>query len=243
MRSVRRHHSASIYASRTHLFATLFIVVAPLVFFLLFSRLVHIALGELLGSISASLLRLFAAYLIALLLAWTCAVLFYHGKRAIVALPVFDVLQNFPTFAVLPIGILLIGSSNATIIFFLVLSIIWPILFSVLSSLKLAKRDWAEAVHIAQLSGWQYMRLFLIPITIPGVITGSVIGLGEGWGAIVATEIIIGAPMGLGSFFNTHALDGAITTFGVFGILLLIFSINKLLWLPLLEWSHREMEE
>jgi len=48
--------------------------------------------------------------------------------------------------------------------------------------------------------------------------------------------------MGLGDFFGTYAANPTITTFGILGFLLFIFSINKLVWLPLLERSHRTME-
>ena len=100
------------------------------------------------------------------------------------------------------------------------------------------KREWLEAVEVSRLSGWQYIRMFLLPVSIPGLITGSVVGLGEGWEALVATEIIVQSKIGLGSFFQSHSQETMVTAFGILGFLLLIFSINKLLWLPLLEWSH-----
>lgn len=77
----------------------------------------------------------------------------------------------------------------------------------------------------------------------PGFITGSIVGLGEGWEALIATEIIVGMDTGLGNFFQTYSTNPKITAFGVLGFLILIFSINKVIWLPLLEWSHRKMEE
>jgi len=161
----------------------------------------------------------------------------------VVALPIFDVLQSFPTFAVLPLATLAWGSSNTTVIFFLVITIIWPLFFSIVSSLKLINREWEEAAQMARLHGFDYIRWFLGPITIPGLITGSIIGLGEGWEALVATEIIVGSQNGIGSFFHAFATNPLITTLGVLGLLSVIFSINKLIWLPLLEWSHRLMGE
>lgn len=232
-----------IYQKRLHLAATLAVLAAPFLFLLVFSRLGHIATGELFQDVFVSCLRLAAAYAIAAVLAWIGAVAFYRGKRSVIALPIFDVLQSFPTFAALPVATLIWGVSEGTVIALLVFTIIWPILFSVLSSLKLMKRDWEEAAEIAGWRGWQYCRRFIWPVSAPGLVTGSIIGLGEGWEALVATEIIVRTPSGLGDFFQTFSHDPTMSAFGILGLLILIFSVNKLIWLPLLAWSHELTEE
>jgi len=223
--------------------STLIVVTIPFIFLLVFSELTHIAGTLLFQDLSFSFVRLVIAYIFAILFGWLFAVLFYKGKRALIALPLFDVLQSFPTFAALPLATYVWGVSNFTVIFFLIITIIWPVFFSIISSLKLIKHDWEAAVQIMRLAPLDYLRYYLIPITIPGIITGSIIGLGEGWEALIATEIIVGLKSGLGSFFQSYSKDVPITLFGILGFLILIFSINKLLWLPLLEWSHRELEE
>ena len=232
-----------IYKSSWHVAVTMFFVIAPFIFLLYFSRIANIATGKLFSDLLISFIRLIIAYAIAALLGWTLAISFYTGPRASVALPVFDVLQSFPTFALLPLATLFWGASNFTIIFFLVITIIWPLIFSVVSSLKLIRKDWEEAVEIYGLSGSNYLKNFLWPVSITGLITGSIIGLGEGWEALIATEIIINIPNGLGSFFQAYSTNAQVTLFGVLGFLILIFSINKIIWLPLLEWSHKKMEE
>lgn len=215
----------------------------PFIFLLVFSQLAHIAVGTLVTDLLVSFGRLLVAYIIAAILGWICAVAFYRGQRAAVALPLFDVLQSFPTFALLPLAITTFGPSNLTIMFFLVVTIIWPVFFSLISSLKLMRKDWQEAAAIYGVSGWLYLRKFLIPVSLPGLITGSIVGLGEGWEALVATEVIIGLHRGLGSFFQTYSHNVTITIFGIVGFLLVIFSINKVIWLSLLDWSHHRMEE
>ncbi len=232
-----------IYKSRRHFLFTLFIVVSPFVLLLFFSRITHIAAGTLFLDLFISFWRLLVAYVIAVILAWICAVSFYKGKSAAVALPIFDVLQSFPTFAALPLATLLWGPSNSTVILFLVVTVIWPIFFSIISSLKLIKRDWEEVVDIMGVRGWRYLKDFLLPVSIPGLITGSIIGLGEGWEALVATEIIIGIQSGLGNFFQSSSSDPTVTVFGILGLLIVIFVINRLLWLPLLEWGHERTED
>ena len=243
MQKHRHHHKGlRIYRSRGHLILTIVVLLVIL-------AAAAIAVGSrlnpliLLRDVGISCIRLFFAYILAVSLAWLCAVSFYEGKRSIIALPVFDVLQSFPTFALLPLATLVFGHTTLTVILFLIITIIWPIFFSVISSLKLARPDWREAVQISGLRGWSYVRLYLWPVTVPGLITGSVIGLGEGWEALVATEMIVGVERGLGPFFNAFAHNPAVTALAIMGLLLLIFTINKILWLPLLDWGHHTIEE
>lgn len=238
-----RKRKADIYQSRTHLAATFLIIIVPFLFLFWFANFANIAINVLFQDVFTSFVRLVISYIIAAILGWLCAVSFYRGRRAIIALPIFDVLQSFPTFALLPLAIHFWGVSSQTVILFLIITIIWPIFFSIISSLKLLKNEWEEAVEIMGLDPIAYVRYFLLPASIPGLITGSVIGLGEGWEALVATEIIIGNPVGLGNFFQAYAHNPALTGLGIAGLLLIIFSINKLIWLPLLHWSHETMGE
>src|SRR6185436_5596404 len=127
--------------------------VMPFVVLLLFSRLTQLTTTEFALHLGISLLRITVAYLISVTLAWLCAMAFYRGRRALVALPIFDVLQSFPTFAALPLAVHVFGASNTVVIFFLVIAMIWPLFFATISSLKLAKREWEEAVTISRLQG------------------------------------------------------------------------------------------
>lgn len=237
------HRHLKIYKSWRHVVVTILFLVVPFLFLLFFAKISHVATSNLLLDTSISLWRMLIAYLIAALLGWLFAVLLYKGKRATIALPFFDVLQSFPTYAGLPLAVLYWGKSNFTVIFFLVLAVIWPIFFSIISSLKLIRRDWEEAVEVSGLKGPQYLWNFLIPISVPGLITGSIIGLGDGWEALIATEIIVGIGGGLGGFFQFFSNNPRVTVLGILAFLLVIFTINKLIWLPLLEWSHRHIGE
>lgn len=232
-----------LYKSNLHLVVTFFFIVAPLVYLALYAKISGITQIDFAKLTIISILRLIVAYGAAVLLAWPLALALHRGKRSLVALPIFDVLQSFPTFAALPLAVIAWGQTNFTIIFFLTLTIIWPIFFSIISSLKRMNQEWNEVATITALTPWQYLSWILVPVSIPGLITGSVIGLGEGWEALVATEIIVAIPNGLGAFFQSVSTNPTITALGIIGLLFIIFSINKLLWLPLLERSHRMLEE
>ena len=238
-----RHHHTAIYNSRLQLLITFLFIIIPMLFLLLFAELTSVTLEDLLVDFVSSIGRLVVAYGIAVLLAWTLALVFSTGKKSHIALPLFDVLQSFPTFALVPLAVLTLGASNATIIFFLVITVIWPILFSTINALKLVKKEYWEVAEIYQLKGYKKLRYFLLPASIPGVVTGSIIGLGEGWEALVATEIIMNTNVGLGNFFQTHSHHGLITTLGIMSLMLIIFSINRLIWTPVLQRVYHRMEE
>ena len=223
--------------------ATLLIILAPFVFLLVFADSYNIPSAQLFTEIFLSFYRMVIAYLIAAILGWVFAISFFRGRRASVALPIFDVLQSFPTYAALPLAVAFLGESDTTVIIFLTLAIIWPIFFSIISSLKLVRHDWEEMVEVMNIGRIDYLRYYLIPMSMHGLITGSIIGLGDGWEALVATEIIVGIKNGLGGFFNRYSTNVAVTIFGITGFLFIIFSINKLIWSPLLEWSHKKLEE
>ncbi len=232
-----------IYHTGWHLLATFMIIIVPFIFLFVFAKISNFNLSVMYADIGISFFRLLIAYIIAVILAWILAVAFFRGKRAIIALPIFDVLQSFPTFAALPAAVFMWGATNFTVIVFLVLTIIWPVFFTIVSSLKLIRQDWEEAARIYNVNGFDYIKSIILPVTIPGLITGSIIGLGEGWEALIATEIIVGIKSGLGPFFQVFSHNVTITALGILGFLIIIFSINKLVWLPLLDWSHKKMEE
>jgi NitT/TauT family transport system permease protein len=233
------------YHHRGHLLFTFFLILLPFIFVLLIPSLGTEQKQAFLADLAVSTWRLFVAYFLSVALATLAALLLSRGKLGNFFVPLFDVLQSLPTFAVLPLAVHFFGANDRTVILFLIITIIWPILFAIISSLKLVRPDWEEAAVVFGATGWRRIVYFALPVSFPGIITGSIVGLGEGWEAVVGTEIIIGLDQGggLGSFFNAHGQEGHLVFFGVMTLLLLIFVINKLLWLPLLEKSHLLLTE
>lgn len=228
---------------RGHLFISLALAFLPIVLLLIFVPSHLLPKTEFMLAVTGSIWRLFVAYLISVVLAFILGILasetrFGNGFF----IPLFDLLQSFPSFAILPFLARVLGASESAVIFFLIITMMWPILFAVISSLKLMKTEYREVVSVFKINRWMYMRKVLFPLALPGLVTGSVVGLGEGWEAVVGAELVLGfAGKGLGAYFQTE--NGYILLFGVIALLLVIFCINKLIWLPLLEKTHRMMQE
>lgn len=240
---MKRHKYLRIYRKPWHLLFTVLTLVVPFILLLAFAEPAGFDTVSFVLDLLVSTVRVIIAFVISVLLALLLGLTLSRGRVGDFFLPVFDVLQSFPSFAMLPVAIIFFGKSNFTVILFLVLTMIWPILFAIISSLKLVKGEWEEAATMYGAKGWKRLIYFSLPISYPGLITGSIVGLGEGWEAVVGGEIIValGSP-GLGSFFGTN-MAGKEVMFGVFGLLLFIFVMNKIIWLPLLEKSHKLLSE
>ena len=235
---MRAYHHFSLNRSAKHLIAGFSIILIPLVALFAFSLVSGIDFRTAFYDLGVSMWRLFLSLAISVVLAWVLVVTFVRGKTNNLAVSFFDVMQSLPTFTILPIAVHFWGTSGGTIIFFLVITIIWPIIFSVISSLKQAEKSIVEAVYVSRISGWNYIKYYLFPLTFPGIVTGAIIGLGDGWEALIATEIILQTKTGLGPFFQSFSSDSRMTLLGVLVFLSVIYTINKFIWLPLLEKSH-----
>jgi ABC-type nitrate/sulfonate/bicarbonate transport system permease component len=240
---MRAYHHFSLNREIKHITASFAIILIPLLGLLAFSHISGINFGTALYDLGVSVWRLAIALIIGIVLAWVLVVFFVRGKTSGFALSFFDVMQSLPTFTILPIAVHFWGDGEGTIIFFLVITVIWPIIFSIVSALKQAEQSFAEAVYISRIKGYNYVRYYLFPLTAPGIVTGAIIGLGDGWEALIATEIILQSKTGLGPFFQSFSNNSSMTLLGVLVFLSVIYTVNKFIWLPLLEKSHELVEE
>ncbi|HEY5037929.1 MAG TPA: ABC transporter permease subunit, partial [bacterium] len=184
---MRAYHHISVNREAKHLIAGFSIILIPLFLLFAFSIVSGIQFTTVLYDLGVSIGRLFISLFISVILAWVLVVLLIRGKTSSVALSFFDVMQSLPTFTILPIAVHFLGDGTGTIIFFLVITVIWPIIFSIVSSLKQAEKSLTEAVYISRIHGFDFIRYYLFPLTAPGIVTGAIIGLGDGWEALIAT--------------------------------------------------------
>lgn len=184
--------------------------------------------------------RLLAAYIIALVLGTTVALLVGWSPFVDAFFPVFDILQSFPAFALIPFFIYFFGFTDEMIILFAASSIVWPILSAVLTAIKNASRDQADTATLLGARGWKRVRSYLAPFAVPAILTGSVVGIAIGWESVIGAEIIANTS-GFGAFIRTASVSGidASALVGLLAILILVFVVNRLVWIPFLTESAR----
>ncbi|MFI5260671.1 MAG: ABC transporter permease, partial [Candidatus Paceibacteria bacterium] len=199
---------------------------------------------SLIAAILETTYRLIVAYLIALVIGVVIALIVGWSPFIDFFFPVFDILQNLPSFALFPLFIYFLGYTNQMIILFAVSSIVWPILFAVLTAIKSAHTDLSDAATIFGARGLQRIRYYLAPLSFPAILTGSIVGIAIGWESVIGAEIISNMP-GFGAFIKNVDTAGISPTAiaGAFAILVIVFIINRLVWAPLLSESAKRYAE
>ena len=209
-----------------------------------FGYFADVGWGPLADALTRTTYRLVLAYLVAVTLGALIALLVGWSPLGDYLFPVFDILQNVPSFALIPIFIYFFGFTSQMIILFAVSSIVWPILFAVLTAIKSAHKDLADAATIFGATGLRRIPYYLAPLSFPAMLTGSVVGIAIGWEAGIGAEII-SETSGFGAFIAHAGASGIspVTIAGTLSILLIVFVVNRLIWAPLLAESARRYAE
>lgn len=202
---------------------------------------------DLFGGFLASLIRVSIAYAVAVLIATGLALLITANRIAeTFLLPIFDVLQSFPSFALFPLFLVIFATQpEIIIILVLVITIVWPIMFTIISAIKSRREDLEEAATIFGANGPKRFTAFTIPTLLPSIITGSIIGWGEGWEFIIGAELLVNTNIGIGHYLGVlgESHQNTLLGLGILILMLLLFVINQVVWLPLLHRATRFSSE
>lgn len=241
LRSSKRPHILQLH-NRSSLIAAIWFAIFFLVLFWLVD-LANLDSRALFDGFIASTLRMTLAYVIALVISLLFALLVSVNQTVEnIFLPILDVLQSFPSFALFPLLVhALKNSPEVVIIGVLVIATIWPIFFALVGGIKNRRQDLEEAATIFGAIGVRRLLFFTFPTLLPAIVTGSIVGWGDGWELIIGAELLVRAQVGIGSYLGILGDSGQNTllAFGIVILMLLLFIINKVVWLPLL---HRSTE-
>lgn len=155
--------------------------------------------------------------------------------------PIMEILRPIPPLAWIPLSILWFGIGDEQNEFIIFLGMFFPILVNTIVGVKNIEPNLVRAARsLGAPERKVLMRIVLIG-ALPQIITGVRIGLGVGWMALVAAELV-GANSGLGFLINdarsmlrTDTIIVGMLAIGLIG--LLIDSIIRLLGRRLLPWS------
>ena len=158
-----------------------------------------IASGELLHRAWLSIALLLKGYLLGTLLALLISALAISTRIGRDLLSTLTAMFNpLPAIALLPLSLLWFGLGNASLVFVIVHSVIWPMalntwsgFMSVPETLKMTGRNYG-------LSGWRYVLWILIPAALPALLSGLKIGWAFAWRTLIAAELVFGASSGSG---------------------------------------------
>ena len=239
-----RQHRMHVTHRRREWLIILFILVVALASFA-FGYFKAVSWSDVILAVLITAYRLFVAYGIALALGLVIGLFVGWSRFSDYLFPVFDLLQNIPSFALIPLFIYFFGFTDEMIVLFAVTSIIWPILFSVLTAIKSAHVDLNDAATIFGARGVKRIFYYLAPLVFPAVLSGSIVGVAIGWETVIGAEIISNVSTGFGQYIRVASATGLsqASVVGVFVILLVVFEVNRLIWAPRLRESAKMYAE
>lgn len=182
--------------------------------------------GELFRHLFDSLRREFVAFLWALVaIPLGVAMGWWRGFNEQVD-PLFEMLRPIPPLAWIPLSILWFGIGDTQNQFIIFLGIFFPILLNTITGVRGVEQNLVRAARCLGSSEWTVLTQVVLRAALPQIVTGIRIGLGVGWMALVAAELV-GASSGLGFLINdartilrTDVVIVGMITIGVVGLLL-----------------------
>lgn len=155
--------------------------------------------------------------------------------------PVFEMLRPIPPIAWIPLAILWFGISDLQNQFIIFLGIFFPLLINTIAGVKNVEHNIVRAARCLGASERDVLVKVVFRAALPQIITGIRVGLGVGWMALVAAELV-GATSGLGwlisdarSVLRTDIILVGMISIGLAGLLI----DQGLRWVArkLLPWS------
>ncbi|NBT34782.1 MAG: ABC transporter permease [Betaproteobacteria bacterium] len=114
---------------------------------------------------------------------------------------IVEIFRPIPPIAWIPLSILWFGVGNAQNQFIIFLGIFFPILLNTVDAVRGVEPNLVRAARCLGASSFAVIVKVILRAAMPQIVTGIRIGLGVGWMALVAAELV-GASSGLGFLIN-----------------------------------------
>ena len=147
--------------------------------------------GTLWEHIGASLLRVGSGFLLAVAVAVPLGLwMGWVGGAYDTLNPIFQMLRPISPIAWIPIAILWFGVGNASPIYLIFISSVFPMIVQTTAGVHGIERRYLRAAENFGVSRYMLFSRVVIPAVLPQIIVGMRIGLGVAWLVVVAAEMI-----------------------------------------------------
>lgn len=182
--------------------------------------------GSLLEHVLASLKRVAIGFGAATVLALPLGIAMGWWKHVYRQVdPIMEFLRPIPPLAWIPLSILWFGIGDLQNQFIIFLGVFFPVLVNTISAVRSVEPVLVRAGLSLGAGQFQLLRRVIVPASLPGFFTGMRVGLGVGWMALVAAELVA-ARSGLGFLINESRFvfrtDKVLVGMAVIGILGLV---------------------
>jgi NitT/TauT family transport system permease protein len=103
-----------------------------------------------------------------------------------------------PAIALLPLALLWFGLGQASLVFVLVHSVLWPLALATFAGFEGVPETLRMAGRNYGLRGVRYVLQILVPAALPSILSGLKIGWAFAWRTLIAAELVFGASSGRG---------------------------------------------
>jgi NitT/TauT family transport system permease protein len=147
--------------------------------------------GSLWEHIGASLMRVGAGFALAVATAIPLGLWMGWKRNAFQTLnPIFQILRPISPIAWIPIAILWFGVGDASPIYLIFISSVFPMIVQTIAGVHGIERRYLWAASNFDVSRYTLFSRVVIPAVLPQIIVGMRIGLGVAWLVVVAAEMI-----------------------------------------------------
>jgi NitT/TauT family transport system permease protein len=147
--------------------------------------------GSLWRHIGASLMRVGTGFGLAVCVAVPLGLWMGWVRGAYQTLnPLFQILRPISPIAWIPIAILWFGVGNASPIYLIFISSVFPMIVQTTVGVHTIEKRYLRAAENFGVSRYTLFRQVVIPAVLPQIIVGMRIGLGVAWLVVVAAEMI-----------------------------------------------------
>lgn len=109
-----------------------------------------------------------------------------------------SMLNPLPPIALLPLALLWFGLGQASLVFVLIHSVLWPLALNMYTGFTGVPETLRMTGRNYGLRGLRYVLLILVPAALPSIIAGLKIGWAFAWRTLIAAELVFGASSGNG---------------------------------------------
>jgi NitT/TauT family transport system permease protein/taurine transport system permease protein len=106
--------------------------------------------------------------------------------------PAVNFFQSIAEIAWIPLALVWFGFGFKTMLFIIIYTVFFPVVFNTMMGVKGVPRVLEEAALTCGAKRWRVIMEVLLPGSLPSIMTGLRLGMGYGWRALIAAEMIVG---------------------------------------------------
>lgn len=147
------------------------------------------------------------------------------------------VFNPLPAIALLPLALMWFGLGNASLVFVLIHSVMWPMALNTHSGFRSVGSTLRMVGKNIGLRGLRYTTLILIPAAFPSILAGMKIGWAFAWRTLIAAELVFGVSSGSGGLgWFIYERKNQLDIGSVFAGLLTVIGIGLLVEAVIFRW-------